>query len=101
MVSLPLSDYTRFGLRGSQFTTAAGEDIRYVDRDTARANRLPEHDYWLFDSRQLVRMHFGGDDIFTHAEVIEDAEEIVQHNYWRDAARHCAVRREEFVTQQA
>lgn len=100
VVSLPLTDYSRFGLRGSQFTGAAGEDIRYVTRDVAHENGLPEYDYWLFDSRKLVRMHFGEDDTFLHAEVIEDAAEIVKHNYWRDAARHCAVRRDDFVAKQ-
>lgn len=33
-----------------------GEDIRYLDR--ARAGGLPDFDYWLFDSRQVARLHF-------------------------------------------
>jgi hypothetical protein len=100
VVSVPLTDYSRFGLRGSMFTNHAGEDIRYVARNMADKNGLPDHDYWLFDSRKLVRMHFDDDDRFTGGEVIEDAAEIVKHNYWRDAAQHCATRREDFVTEQ-
>jgi uncharacterized protein DUF6879 len=100
VVSVPLSDYSRFGLYASQFTTAAGEDIRYVDRETADKAGLPNHDYWLFDSRKLAMMHFGDDDRFLGAEIIEDPAMIVQHNYWRDAARHCAVRRDDFGTEQ-
>lgn len=101
VVSLPLTDYSRFGLWGAQFTNAAGEDIRYLARDVAQSIQLPNHDYWLFDSRKLVRMHFGEDDRFLGAEVIEDPVEIVQHNYWHDVAWHCAVRRDDFDTKQS
>ena len=65
------------------------------------AAELPGHDYWLFDSRMLVRMHFDDDDAFLGGEVIEDPAEIVQHNYWRDAAWHKAARRDDFADQQA
>lgn len=100
VVSVPLSDYSRFGLWASQFTTAAGEDIRYVTRDVANDAGLADHDYWLFDSRKLARMHFGKDDRFLGAEIVEDPAVIVEHNYWRDAAWHCAVRRDDFDTEQ-
>nr|WP_245976029.1 DUF6879 family protein [Amycolatopsis palatopharyngis] len=97
IVSVPLSEYNRFGLWAAQFTTEAGEDIRYLQRDVAEHLDLPNHDYWLFDSRKLVRMTFGEDDRFLGAEVIEDSSVIVEHNYWRDAARHHAMSRDEFV----
>ncbi len=97
VVSLPLTDYSRFGLFCSQYTNAAGEDIRYLARD--RAEGLPQHDYWLFDSRQLVRMHFDEQEHFLGGEVIDDPAEVVQHNYWRDAAWHRAVRRDDFATE--
>jgi Family of unknown function (DUF6879) len=90
----------RFGLWASQFTNAAGEDIRYVARDEANDAGLPNHDYWLFDSRKLARMHFGEDNRFLGAEIVEDPAVIVEHNYWRDAAWHCAVRRDDFGTEQ-
>jgi hypothetical protein len=86
--------------RASQFTNAAGEDIRYVNRDVANDAHLPNHDYWLFDSCKLAMMHFGEHDRFLGAEIIEDPAMIVQHNYWRDAAWHCAVRRDDFGTEQ-
>lgn len=99
IVSVPLSDYSRFGLWASQFTCGAGEDIRYLPRDVAAGLSLPNHDYWLFDSRRLVVMHFGDTDKFQGGEVIDDPAVIVEHNYWRDAARHHAIRREEFEAQ--
>lgn len=97
VVSIPLSDYSRFSLRASQFTNAAGEDIRYVNRDAANDAQLPNHDYWLFDSRKLAMMHFSEHDRFLGAEIIEDP---TMHNYWRDVAWHCAVRRDDFDTEQ-
>jgi hypothetical protein len=99
IVSVPLSDYSRFGLWAAQFTSDAGEDIRYLARDVATGLDLPNHDYWLFDSRLLVRMHFGEQDKFQGGEVIEDPAVVVEHNYWRDAARHHATDRKAFEAQ--
>ncbi|WP_370468549.1 DUF6879 family protein [Streptacidiphilus sp. P02-A3a] len=96
VVSLPLTDYSRFGVYCSQHTNAAGEDIRYLPR--GEVAELPDYDYWLFDSRKLVRMHFDDDENFLGGEIIEDPAVIVQHNYWRDAAWHYAVRRDDFAT---
>lgn len=98
IVSVPLSDYSKFGLWAAQFTNAAGEDIRYLRRNAAARLDLPSHDYWLFDSRLLVRMHFGELDKFQGAEIIDDAAEIVKHNYWRDVAWHYAIRQDDFDT---
>jgi hypothetical protein len=97
VVSVPLTDYSRFGMFCSQYTNAAGEDIRYLARDQAQG--LPDYDYWLFDSRKLVRMHFDEQEHFLGGEVVADPAEIVRHNYWRDAAWHKAVRRDDFATE--
>jgi Family of unknown function (DUF6879) len=97
VVSVPLSEYNRFSYALARHNIAAGEDIRYMSRDTAQTVGLPSHDYWLFDSRTLALMHFDDDDRFTGAQVIEAAAAIVQHNYWRDAAWHHATRRDDFA----
>jgi hypothetical protein len=97
VVSVPLTDYSRYGIAYARHTNAAGDDIRYLTRDRARAIGLPDHDYWLFDSRKIARLHFDDDDHLLGVEVIEDPAEVVQHNYWRDAARHWAVRRDDFA----
>jgi hypothetical protein len=73
----------------------AGDDIRYLDRTHARD--LPDYDYWLFDSRLVAKMHFADDDTFVAFELIEDSAVVVEHNYWRDAALHHAVTRDEFA----
>lgn len=98
VVSVPLTDYSRFSLWVAGYTREAGDDILYLTRDQADATDLPNHDYWLFDSCKLLMMHFGDDDRFVGADVIEDPAIIVQHNYWRDVARHHATSRDEFVS---
>ncbi len=96
VLSVPLSNYSRFGLWAAQFTVNAGEDIRYLRRDVAEQLDLPNHDYWLFDSRKLVRMHFGEQDKFQGGEIVTNAVEVVKHNYWRDVAQHHAIRWDDF-----
>ncbi|HEU5472263.1 MAG TPA: hypothetical protein VFV67_16535 [Actinophytocola sp.] len=100
VVTLPLTDYSRFGLWGAQSNNAAGEDIRYLPRDKAEAIGLPNHDYWLFDSTKLLHMHFDDDDVPLDHEFVDDAAEIVRHNYWRDAAWHHAIKRDDFAKEQ-
>ena len=97
VVTVPLTDYSRFGVFCSEHTNAAGEDIRYLRRDDAAG--LPPYDYWLFDSRKLVRMHFDDGENFLGGELIEDPAVIVAHNYWRDAAWHLAARRDDFASE--
>jgi hypothetical protein len=93
VVSMPMTDYSRFGVFCSRYTNEAGDEIRYLTREQAVG--LPDYDYWLFDSRLLVRLHFGAGEHFLGGEVIEDPAVIVQHGYWRDAAWHHSVRRDE------
>nr|MDT0657254.1 hypothetical protein [Micromonospora sp. DSM 115978] len=98
VVSVPLTDYSRFSMWIAGYTREAGDDIRYLTREQAEALILPKHDYWLFDSRKLVMMRFGDDDRFVGAELIAAPAAIVEHNYWRDVARHHAISRDEFIT---
>lgn len=97
VVTVPLTDYASWLVQGAKtYNNPAGEDIRYLDRADAASFDLPEHDFWLFDSRLLVRMHFDNEDRPLNHEVIDDPAEIVQHNYWRDVAWHHALRVEDF-----
>lgn len=103
VVTMPPTDYSRYGLFSSRHNIAAGEDIRYLERTEALELGLPNYDYWLFDSRKLVRLHFDdSDDRLVKVEIIEDDyEQIVQANYWRDVAWHRATRRGDFVAEHA
>ncbi len=97
VVSVPLTEYSRFGVFCSKYTGEAGEEIRYLTREQAKD--LPDYDYWLFDSRKLVRMHFDAEENFLGGEMIDDPALIVQHNYWRDAAWHKTVRRDDLAAE--
>lgn len=99
VVSRPLTDYSRFGVWCAQFTNGAGEDIRYLERERAEAAELPDHDYWLFDSRKLIRMHFDKADRFLGGELVDAPAAVVQHSYWRDTAWHHAIRRDDVATE--
>lgn len=100
VVDRPMSDYSRFGYAYAKYNNEAGEDIRYLLRESARNAGLPNYDYWLFDSRRLLRMHFDDEDNLLNCEFIDDPVDIVRHNYWRDVAWHYAVRRDEFATEE-
>jgi hypothetical protein len=97
VVSVPLTRYSQFGLWACQKNIEAGDDIRYVARSDAEQLDLPRHDYWLFDSHKLALMHYNDDDQFLGFELVDDPAMIVQHNYWRDVARHYASRRDDFA----
>jgi hypothetical protein len=97
VVSVPLTDYSRFGLWCSKYLNAAGEDIRYLSRDQAVG--LPDHDFWLFDDVKLALLHYDDEDRFLGAEIVEDPEEVAQHRAWRDLAWRRAVRRENFAAE--
>ncbi|ROT32387.1 DUF6879 family protein [Micromonospora sp. HM5-17] len=86
VVDDPPSDYLRFEIFITPHNIAAGEDIRYLDRARARELQLPNHDFWLFDSRTLAILHFGEDDAFLGFEMVEDTDELLRHCYWRDVA---------------
>jgi hypothetical protein len=104
IVSEPWSEYTRYALWQSLQNIAAGEDIRYLSRQRAEAVGLRAglwvHDYWLFDSSLLIVMHYDdATDDLRGCEILQDPAVIVQHNYWRDAAWHHAMPRDEYVRQ--
>ncbi|WP_283137231.1 DUF6879 family protein [Rhizohabitans arisaemae] len=91
VVSEPHSDYVRWLLAGGPLNAEAGEDIRYLPRPKTEGSGLPGYDFALFDSRQLVRLHFDENDRPLRHELVTDPAVVVRHCYWRDAAWHYAV----------
>ncbi|WP_026414038.1 DUF6879 family protein [Actinomadura oligospora] len=99
VVEEPLSDYVRFECAWSyEHTVAAGEDVRIAPVYQGEwLDGLPHYDYWLFDSRQLVTMHYEDDGTFTAAEIVEDPEQLVLANHWRDMAVASSMPYREFA----
>ncbi|MFI7382983.1 DUF6879 family protein [Streptomyces sp. NPDC049813] len=59
--SVPESDYIRFEHHITDANVRAGEEVRWLPRRQASDLALPENDFWLFDNRLVVFLHFGGD----------------------------------------
>jgi hypothetical protein len=98
IVSVPLSDWSRYGIEVARLSVAAGEDVRYLRRDVAERLGLTPLDSWIFDGALLVQLHFNDeDDTFRGAEVIDDSDTLSQHLRWRELALLHAQTLEEFV----
>ena len=97
IVSVPLSDYNRYSLGPGRLSVQAGEAIRYLTREAAKALGLEPLDAWLFDDRLLVHLNFNDDDTFRAAEVVDDQAVLARHLAWRDLAWQHALTLEDFA----
>ncbi|MFF3690700.1 DUF6879 family protein [Streptomyces sp. NPDC002187] len=91
LVDDPPTDGQRFLMATAAGNVAAGEDIRILPRHQAEELRLPGFDFWLFDSRTLVRMHIDDTDTTIGVELVEDQAQILEACRARDAAWPLAV----------
>lgn len=60
IVSEPLSDYQRWSHSIAHPMVEAGEDIRWVPRPLVSSLALPGNDFYLFDDRLVVFLHYTG-----------------------------------------
>jgi hypothetical protein len=98
IVSVPLSDWSRYALGAARLSVEAGDDIRYLSRVAAAALDLRPADAWILDDRQLVVLRFSPEtDTFLGADLAEDESVVQQHRYWRDLSWAHAQPLEEFV----
>ncbi|MGP3913731.1 DUF6879 family protein [Nonomuraea sp. 10N515B] len=98
IVSVPPSEYTRYGIEVARLSVQAGEDIRYLRRDVAEGLGLHPYDAWLLDDSRLVWLHFSDvDDRFADAALITDPEVVSRHRAWREVALKHAQPLEEFA----
>ncbi|MFI7382912.1 DUF6879 family protein [Streptomyces sp. NPDC049813] len=96
IVDEPATQGQEFLLAGGLGNVAAGEDIRNLTRARARELRLPDFDFWLFDSRTLVRFAFDEKDTTLGVYVTEDPTDVLAACQARDTAWHHAVPTSEF-----
>jgi hypothetical protein len=89
----------RYLLDSARWNIGAGEDIRNLWRKDAEKLKLPEEDFWLFDSRVIALLHFDNDDRLTEVELITDPVKVLLACQVRDAAWHHATPNREFVAQ--
>ncbi|MEU8035532.1 DUF6879 family protein [Streptosporangium sp. NPDC049078] len=63
IVSEPLSDYQRWSYSIAHPMVEAGEDIRWVPRRLVSSVPLPGNDFYLFDDRLVVFLHYAGNGL--------------------------------------
>ena len=86
VTDVPLSPYNRFMIWSNAQNARNGEDIRYLTRSRANQLDLPDHDFWVFDSAQLVLMPFTADDRLHEPELLTDPALVARHEAWIDLA---------------
>ncbi|QIY96954.1 DUF6879 family protein [Streptomyces sp. S1D4-11] len=96
LVDDPPTEGQRFLLASGLGNVAAGEDIRNLYRADAVRIGLPDFDFWLFDSRTVVKFVIDDEGVTLGVHVLEDAESVVQACQVRDLAWHYAVPTREF-----
>jgi hypothetical protein len=99
VVDDPPTEGQRYLLASGLGNVAAGEDIRNISRQRAVEIGLPNEDFWLFDSRIMVRLVFAEDDRTLGVEVTEDPAVVVRGCQVRDLAWHHAIPTKEFGAQ--
>lgn len=69
IVGRPLNSYTRFEFNAYRDNAAAGERIRLLEREwLARSDRWAQEDFWIFDERTVVLLHYDGNGRFLRPE---------------------------------
>lgn len=98
IVTEPLSDYIRYTTSVARFNCAAGDDIHYLSRETARQLGIPEHeDVWIFDASWAMIINFNDDDQVVGYEREDGSADILQWLQHWDAAWHHAISRDDFA----
>ncbi|WP_017608644.1 DUF6879 family protein [Nocardiopsis xinjiangensis] len=100
LIDDPPSDYLRWELWGTPYNLGVGEDIRYLPRTHPIVAELPDHDFWVFDSRTVARLEFE-DDRFLGATLTEDPGQVLTALQARDAAWHHALTFTEYMATRA
>lgn len=97
VVDDPPTEGQLFLLASGVGNVTAGEEIRNIFRADARRLGLPEHDFWLFDSRLLMKFVFDDDDRTLGVELIDAQADVLAACQARDAAWHHAERTGDFT----
>lgn len=90
--SSPIGDYLRYECEwGYAYTTKAGEEVYILDTaETPRPDGLPDVEFWLYDDRHVVLMHYDGEGRFIDAEALPESE-TPRYLRYRDLAMAAAV----------
>ncbi|MFF1477616.1 DUF6879 family protein [Streptomyces sp. NPDC058301] len=90
VLTSPLTDYLRYELSAYPGNISAGESIGIVDLADGPVLGLPDHDFWLFDDREVYRMHYTDAGTFVGAELLPP-HRLPEYRAYRDTAQAHAV----------
>ncbi|MFF2327825.1 MULTISPECIES: DUF6879 family protein [unclassified Streptomyces] len=86
----PLTDYLQYELAAYPGNITAGETIGIIDQADREVADLPDHDFWLFDDRDVYRMHYTPEGAFVGADLLP-AQYLAEYQDYRDRALAEAV----------
>ena len=98
VVTVPHSDYARWGLAVAPMNIEAGEDVRWLPRHLTEGIDFPIDDYWLFDDSRVVFTVFEGDGRFLGGREVEDPAIIDQCRRVHDQAWALAIPHSEYAS---
>lgn len=76
IVSEPLSEYQHWSYSIAGPMVEAGEDIRWVPRRRLSSVCVPGNDFYLFDDRMAVFLHYSGGGMGTGMESSDDPADL-------------------------
>lgn len=103
VVTVPHTDYTRWGLTVAEHNIAAGEDIRWLPRHLINLDDSSADDFWLFDDKLVVFTLFEPGGQFaggaaTRDPVIVNHCRAVRDRAWQAAIPHGCYLETEYAT---
>lgn len=96
IVSEPLSDYQRWSYSIAYPMVDAGEDIRWVPRRLVSSIAIPGNDFYLFDDRLVVFLHYAGNGLAVDKVTSVDPADINLCRSAFDAVWELAVPHNEY-----
>ncbi|MFJ1545880.1 DUF6879 family protein [Streptomyces sp. NPDC088246] len=90
VLTSPLTDYLRYELSAYPGNIRAGECIGITDLSELSVHGLPDHDFWLFDDREVYRMHYTDTGKFIGAELLP-ADRLPEYRAYQDTAQAYAT----------
>ena len=98
VVTEPVSDYIRFELtRVYPANVEAGEGVRILGREPARAVFTPARDYWLFDDDLAARLIYDHTGAISRVEMERDPDALWWYRRDRNEALRLAVPLAQYV----
>ncbi|WP_063920359.1 DUF6879 family protein [Nocardia violaceofusca] len=98
IVSVPLTDYTRYLIALTPHNLEAGEDVRWLARDHADRADAAADDFWLIDDHTVAYSVFDADGWWSGVAATSDAQIVGYACALWDRVWHKSVSHEHFRT---